>query len=299
MGCLIPVRGKNLYVEDRGQEHQEALLYLHGGPGASCLDFSVYQAKELSKRIRVISMDQRGVLRSDPIEEDEPFGLDDLIRDCEVLRQMLGITQWSVLGHSFGGYVALIYAFEHPEAVKKVLYEAPSFDLKLSGRSLFRHALQILEETGNQEAIMECAQVLNRDLSASDYLSAWIEFSKKYLGEQTDSLYVKNIDPNDLNKIYQDANLGQEFWERGYTHTRKLLKERKLNESLLALIPKVHQPSLLIYGHYDPVCCPIQKDYFQNHAPNGRVIRFENSAHMPRLEEPQKYTKVILDFMFQ
>lgn len=120
----------DLYVEHLGQAHQEALLYLHGGPGASCLDFSVYQAKELSKRIRVISMDQRGVLRSDPIEEDEPFGLDDLIRDCEALRQMLGITQWSVLGHSFGGYVALAYAFEHLEAVKKVMYEAPSFDLK-------------------------------------------------------------------------------------------------------------------------------------------------------------------------
>ncbi|UOQ46852.1 alpha/beta hydrolase [Gracilibacillus caseinilyticus] len=119
MGRLINVCGVHIYVEEFGKTNEEALLYLHGGPGASCIDFCYYQAKALSEKLRVIALDQRGVLRSDPIMSNEKFGVDDIISDCEALRKELGIENWTVLGHSFGGYIALNYAYEYPMSVKK------------------------------------------------------------------------------------------------------------------------------------------------------------------------------------
>lgn len=109
-GTFIKVRGKSLYVEIHGNEESPPLLYLHGGPGESCYEFMAHQADRLSERLRLIGMDQRGVWRSEAIEEDEPLSIHDLVEDCEQLREQLGIQKWAVLGHSFGGLLGVLYA---------------------------------------------------------------------------------------------------------------------------------------------------------------------------------------------
>lgn len=61
---FFTIGGKKIWYEIYGAEHSDALLYLHGGPGASCLDFEK-QAKALGQKIEVVVFDQLGVLRSD------------------------------------------------------------------------------------------------------------------------------------------------------------------------------------------------------------------------------------------
>ena len=55
------------------------------------------------------------------ITEDEAFGLNDLIEDCEELK-VLQIEKWSIIGHSFGGYVALLYASIYPSSIE-IIFE--------------------------------------------------------------------------------------------------------------------------------------------------------------------------------
>lgn len=62
-------------MEVYGDRHRDALVYLHGGPGASCLDF-VNQAKALGEKLKVIIFDQLGVLRSDAIAENEDYSME-------------------------------------------------------------------------------------------------------------------------------------------------------------------------------------------------------------------------------
>lgn len=187
MGEWILIRGKNLYVEQYGEAQPDALLYLHGGPGASCVDFCYHQAKALGDSLRVVAIDQRGVLRSDPVEPDESFSLQDLIEDCEALRVALGIRKWSVLGHSFGGYLAFRYAHQYPESVHKVLYEAPCFDAKLSTESLMRKALYVA-----QQKRLDCAADiqahLEKDYGARELWDVWGTIIQK-LGKHKDEVY--------------------------------------------------------------------------------------------------------------
>lgn len=89
-------------MEVYGDRHSDALVYLHGGPGASCLDF-VNQAKALGEKLKVIIFDQLGVLRSDAIAENEDYSMEYQIEMIEEMRGKLGIEKWSVLGHSYGG----------------------------------------------------------------------------------------------------------------------------------------------------------------------------------------------------
>ena len=76
VGRLVPVRGTRVYVEDTGPRDAPALFYLHGGPGTGGYGFSFYQRERLSPRLRLVVIDQRGVLRSDPILETEMVVLD-------------------------------------------------------------------------------------------------------------------------------------------------------------------------------------------------------------------------------
>jgi len=58
------------------------------------------------------------------------------------------------------------------------------------------------------------------------------------------------------------------------------------------------QPGLLPYGRYDPVCGE-QRAYLARHAPRGRVVVFEHSAHLLRLEEPERYTREVVRFILE
>ena len=82
---FVDVFSHKIYYELYGAEHKDILLYLHGGPGASCLDF-VNQAQALSKKIKVISFDQLGVLRSDAIGADEDYSMEYQVEMLEEMR---------------------------------------------------------------------------------------------------------------------------------------------------------------------------------------------------------------------
>jgi proline iminopeptidase len=296
MAELINIRGKKIYIEELGKHHEETLLYIHGGPGASCLDFCFYQAKALAESIRVVTFDQRGVLRSDPLDENEEFGLDDLIQDCESIRSALGIKKWSVLGHSFGGYLALKYASQYPNVVNKIIYEAPCFDLKMSVRSLFQAAIKLLNRIGKEELIPECKEYLEGNLSGTELISKWGYFCSKIGEYNKDLIYLHNVNPEDLNSIYEQEGIDSNMWARTQLHTNKLLQEGLINQSILDLLPLVQKQSLLLHGQNDPVFCSKQKDRFLE-TKNGEIVIFENSGHFPRIEEPEKYSKEILRFI--
>ncbi|MEC2645225.1 alpha/beta fold hydrolase, partial [Bacillus thuringiensis] len=150
-GEYMNIRGKKLYVETHGNPKNKPVLYLHGGPGESCYDFSFHQAERLKDSLYVIMIDQRGVGRSEKITEDEAFGLNDLIEDCEELKKVLQIEKWSIIGHSFGGYVALLYASIYPSSIEKIIFEGPTFDFALTSRALLQKTGHLLKKYGKEE----------------------------------------------------------------------------------------------------------------------------------------------------
>lgn len=117
---FINIWGKKIWYEIYGTEYNDTLLYLHDGPGASCLDF-VNQAKALSKKMKVIIFDQLGVLRSEAIPENESYSMEYQIEMIEEMRKLLGIEKWSILGHSYGGMLAVLYAYIYPNSIHKVI----------------------------------------------------------------------------------------------------------------------------------------------------------------------------------
>ncbi len=104
-----------LYVEECGNPEGIPIVFIHGGPGASCEP--AHRRYFDPEKYRIILFDQRGSGKSRPHASLEQNTTQDLIADMEKIRQHLDIDAWVLFGGSWGSTLALAYAEDHPERV--------------------------------------------------------------------------------------------------------------------------------------------------------------------------------------
>lgn len=273
-----------------------ALLYLHGGPGESCYDFSAHQPTRLKDDFYVIAIDQRGVCRSELIKDDEAFGFQDLVEDCEALRESLGIQKWSVIGHSVGGYLALSYVTQYPESIERVIFECPTFDFKLTSKALLKRTAILLGKYDKNASMKKALELIDTDLSPREFVEAYMPLSDE-LGENRMEIYTYNFDnPTDYFAGYSDEDI-DELYDRSEVHYTRLRDEGKIVENLLPNLKKVKTPMLLMTGEHDPVTCQHHVAAFQNDAENGEIIHFENCGHTPHYEAPDRFAEIVKEYV--
>lgn len=223
-------QGKKIYVEVMGEEHLPAFLYLHGGPGAGCYDFLLTQGELLSQFIRIIAIDQRGVLRSDAITNEESFGLMDIIADCEAVRAHYNLQQWGLIGHSFGGYLAVKYKLLHPDRIHSIILECPTFDLVDSSRSLLNAGSLLFEQDHRLMEAERCREVA----ALQNPYEVWRGSTEilQQLGPRRDELYVYGPDKHFFDQMISASPMAEEKWSRASVHQSKLMSEGAILESL-------------------------------------------------------------------
>jgi pimeloyl-ACP methyl ester carboxylesterase len=113
------------------------LVFLQGGPGFEATrptsPPSGWQKRAIQE-YRVLLLDQRGTGRSTPVGPNIPgstaeeqaqylthFRADSIVRDCELIRQELGVERWSLLGQSFGGFTSLTYLSTAPDGLSEAI----------------------------------------------------------------------------------------------------------------------------------------------------------------------------------
>ena len=162
----LTISGKKIYYEEYGADNSPTLptlVYLHGGPGESCLTYT-YQAQKLGETFHVVSFDQYGVFRSDAVG-DEPLGVRDLVRMTEQMRTALGIDRWIPIGHSFGGMLALVYAHTYPDSIDAVIYDCPMWSALHTARAIAEATLPCFERDGLPIRLRFAKKYLARFLS--------------------------------------------------------------------------------------------------------------------------------------
>lgn len=302
---FVNIWGKNIWYDIYGAEHSDTLLYLHGGPGASCLDF-VNQAKVLSGKMKVVIFDQLGVLRSDGIAENESYSMEYQIEMVEEMRKILGIEKWSVLGHSYGGMLAVLYASACPDSVHKIILECPSLWFEDSARSTAEYLSEHIHSLNDGEAVKLWEKVRFADYQDKTEVVWDLSALLGYVTDMELRFYLHGITLEEYEMSMDTTNIANEMWSKGEQHLRKLLetpaagsaqKRVLMTDNLLPVIPKIAAPMLLINGKYDPACTRNQIEYIMNNAQNVTQAVFEDSGHFPRLEEAEKYTNTVLSFL--
>ena len=290
---LVAVNGTRLFVDDRGPRDAPALLYVHGGPGLGCHDFMTAQGDRLAQSMRVIGVDQRGVLRSDDLPPSPPLTVDLLVEDFEVLRVQLGVASWCVLGHSAGGCHALVYATRHPDAVTGVIFDCPCWDCDLTDRHRLPYAARLLTDHGLREAAQRCLVLAAKPDRIEARDRSWDPMLA--LGEAYRSLFYASERAADRAEEIRAAGCFTDHeLSRGRSHEALM---DALYASRLELIDVLNQPSLLCRGRYDLVTPPQVVDLYTARAADGRVHTFDASAHFAYLEQPEEYASLVSGFV--
>jgi proline iminopeptidase len=279
-----------LFVAEYGSDGP-ALLFIHGHGGG--YHWQRCQGESLGRSLRVIAPDQRGVLRSGPLREDEIVNLDVLLADFEELREELGLSQWAILGHSAGGNYAVEYAIRHPDAVSAVVFDCPCWDFDANDRYRLPIFARIYDDLGDTESADRCRELAGvpRRLTEDDKTYE-LAFG---LGDRFQDLSFH--DPSrrgDFLRLGAEAGFTDEMWAYGNSHLSTLadLYDSKLDR--LRLMP---QPSLLIEGIDDLATDPVSVQTYRDTVPRGRVITFERSGHFPHFEEPDRYADAVRSFV--
>ena len=120
---LVNVGGKPVAYHVLGHGTATPLLLINGGPGYAhgFLHFGNSVWERIARARRVVFFDQPGTGQSWAVGPNDNLVVEDILRSIEAIREALGVPRLAVLGHSWGGYVALAYARRYPNHVDRVL----------------------------------------------------------------------------------------------------------------------------------------------------------------------------------
>jgi proline iminopeptidase len=116
------VRGVSLFERRVGEG--PPVIVLHGGPGADH-GYLLPGFDALATGRELVYYDQRGGGRS-PVARDVPVGWREHVADLDALRRLWDLERLVILGYSWGGLLAQLYATEHPERVERLALVCPA-----------------------------------------------------------------------------------------------------------------------------------------------------------------------------
>jgi proline iminopeptidase len=275
-GKTFKAPGATIYYEVRGGGPGTPLVIANGGPGFDHLYLHSSPAwDKLAERRPVVFYDQRGNGRSGALAAGQSCTLADQIDDLEALRAHLGYERMDLLGHSWGGYLAMAYAARHPERIDHLVIcdsAAPKWsDTVFLFNDIFpegierQNALEFASQLGDKAA----SQASIREYLAMLFYSP--EKRDRFLAAADSYVYNKEVNER-VNADLARFDLGPE-------------------------LPKFHFPTLVITGRYDINAAPVGAWRIHKAIPGSRFAVFERSGHMPFYEEPEEFVRLLDGFL--
>ena len=127
---MAPVPGGRVYVRVNGRldSGRPPLVLLHGGPGGT--HGSMLDALALADQRAIVFYDQLDSGRSDHPNDPKNWTVARFTDEVEAVRRALGVQRWHVLGHSWGGTIALEYGARRPPQLAGLILASPLVSTK-------------------------------------------------------------------------------------------------------------------------------------------------------------------------
>lgn len=271
----VTVRDVSLFVKVMGAG--QPLVLMHGGPG---LDYTTLSALErLADQFTLVFYDHRCNGRSTGSIESMTW--ENLCADADALRETLGFERWSVLGHSFGGHVALEYALRYSERLSGLVLMDTAADAWWPQEN----APEILRKRGYSAARVDAARrFFNGKLRPNDVSRTVFRFIGAYFYHRRALLTPSAIRAAFRLKMRPEAHvLGFGTLLPGW--------------SVMNRLHEIAAPTLVIAGRHDFLFPPEHQAILADRIPNARLELIEGAGHNPQDERPAETMAAIRDFL--
>ncbi len=280
----VRVANAELFYREVG--HGRPVILLHGGPDFDHT-YLLPDMDRLSDAYRLIYYDQRGRGKSGGGIQPADVSIKTEIEDLEGLRQYLQLDSVAVLGHSWGGVLAMEYAIRHPDRVSHMI-------LMNTGAASHEDYLLLRQEVRRRKAVYEDA--LNALVASAAYQEGDPEAVAEYYRIHFGTTLKQ---PEHLERVIGSLRLS--FTKESVLRARAI-EDRLLDDSWLKrdfdLYPRLnrlHIPTLVIHGDYDfiPVACAAR---VARAIPGARFVLLKECGHFAYIERPDEVRKEIADF---
>jgi proline iminopeptidase len=272
----ISIRGVSLFVQVMGQGYP--LVLMHGGPGQDYTTLLPF--KPLADQFTLIFYDHRSNGHSEGADVSS-MTWENLTADADALRETLGFDKWAVLGHSFGGNVALEYALRYPQNLSHLVLMDTGGDQWW----VQRNAPEILAKRGYSASAVQAARhFFNGQVTVGEYFPTVFKFFKAYF-------YRINL----LRTVYDivsgpRATFRPEATIFGYS---QLLN----GWTVMDRLSEIQVPALVMAGRYDFLFPPEHQAILADRLPKAKLTLIERAGHNPQMERPAEVIQAIRDFM--
>lgn len=266
----------SLFVEAIGDGYP--LVVMHGGPGVD--HNSMHSLRLLSDHYRLIFYDHRCNGRSEGAAV-HTMTWENLTADADALRQALHIERWAVLGHSFGGMVALEYALRYPENLSHLLL------LDTCGDSWWvqENAPRILAKRGySNKTVRTAKRFFNGNITVEEFMPSVRKLSGAYYHKLTLAQLIRDMAIGMRMKTQPEALIF------GYG---QLLK----GWSVMNRLGEIHVPALVMAGRDDFQFPPEHQAILAAGIPGAHLEIIECAGHNAHSERTSDVVEAIERFM--
>lgn len=269
--------------------HRVPLIVLHGGPGLGHNAMKPLAAFNRQYSIPVILYDEIGCGNSTHLPEkagDRSFWTADLfVAELENLVTQLELKKYDVLGQSFGGMMASQFAAKKPPGLRRLVISNAPADMKLRYKASDELLLEMPEK---MQTIARVATETGK-FDTPEYGAVWGEFVRRYMCTVSpppevllESVEVARKD-NTVSTVMDGPD---EFNCMGTLRDWSMIGKAK----------DIAARTLLINGNREIASDEAVAPFFRE-IEKVKWVKFLGSSHSPHLEEPERFIKVVGDFL--
>lgn len=290
----VNINAQNLEVETFGNKNNNPIIFLHGGPGYNSVTFEKTTAEELVKNgFFVISYDRRGEGRNKNLKAE--FTFNQTFEDLNQIYKIYGLKKSTLIGHSFGGVLATLFAEKHPEKIKSLILVSSPISMQESLKNIISKSKSIYEKNDDKVNLKYIKMLEKMDSTSFEYSSYSFMhamsngfYSTKNPNKKAIELYQKFRTDSLLKKYASKMEYlaPQKFWENEkYTSI-------SLTKSLKSL--KVNKMNIFaIYGKEDGLYSKEQVESLKNNLGDNDVKYLEDCSHSVFIDQQEKFIELL------
>lgn len=260
------------------------LVVVPGGPG---ILWEVMRMPEIERHVRVVYVEPLGTGESGRLPT-HPHGytralyadaLDQILAD-------LGDERVYLLGHSYGGFVVQYYAAHHADRLAGlVLYESSPVTGGEHAAEATRRIQRFLQRNEGNLEVAQVAEALQSvgtvtvDQQLTETLRALLPAYFAHYWQRADELapFRERVQVTYISGLDADGNPDP-------------VEDREL-------LAGITVPTLVIAGRYDVICGERWAREIHGLVPGSRLLILAESGHLGHVEEPERFTKAVIDFV--
>ena len=282
--------GVELDVWSSGDTANPPIIFLHGFPESHRT--WRHQMAALSDRYYCIAPDQRGYARSSKPPEISEYTVPKLVADVFALADALGIEQFTIAAHDWGGAIGWAAALGNPSRVERlIIANAPH-------PYIFQKTL--IEDLPQRAASQYIRTFRDDDLERriAENGIDWF-FDHSFMRHLT----MKDVGPEDrafyIDEWSQPGALTAMFnWYRASPMAVPTMEEQPPRSPFLdAPFPKLSMPVLIVWGLEDKALLPCQLEGLGPLIDDLAIVRIEGAGHFVPWEAPDPVTQAIRDWL--